>query len=235
MTSKIDNLTLTREKAVIVDDTAIIADLHLGIESMMEDYGVTFPRVQIREVINNMKSIVDNYGITRLIVAGDFKHEFGKNKPYEWEDVELFLKKFSDLDIEVVRGNHDNFLMTILHKYDVEMKDAINVSEWTVMHGHKNTDADKVIMGHEHPTIKVRESGAIYRYPCFLHIKERNVVVLPAFSPVAQGSDVLSAEKFLSPMLNVEVGDIEVYAVEDEVVYLGSVSDVKRALRARRT
>lgn len=217
---------------MIVDDTAIIADLHLGIESMMEDYGVTFPRVQIREVINNMTSIVENHGISRLIVAGDFKHEFGRNKPYEWEDIEMFLNKFSDLEIEVVRGNHDNFLMTILSKYGVEMKSTINVSGWTVTHGHKNTDAEKMIMGHEHPTIKVRESGAIYRYPCFLHVKERSAVVLPAFSPVAQGSDLLSAEKFLSPILDVEVDNVDVYAVEDEVVYLGSVYDVKRALRA---
>ncbi|MFO7966381.1 MAG: metallophosphoesterase [Archaeoglobaceae archaeon] len=233
MKSKIDDLTLTREKAVIVDDTAIIADLHLGIESMMEDYGVTFPRVQIREVINNITSIVENHGINRLVVAGDLKHEFGKNKPYEWEDVELFLKKFSDLEIEVVRGNHDNFLMTILSKYGVEMKSTVKVSGWTVTHGHKYIEAEKMIMGHEHPTIKVRESGAIYKYPCFLHVRERNAVVLPAFSPVAQGSDVLSAEKFLSPILDVEVDNVEIYAVEDEVVYLGSVYDVKRALRAR--
>lgn len=231
MTAKIDNLTLTRERAVIVDDTAIVADLHLGIESMMEDYGVTFPRVQIREVIDNMTSIVESYGIKRLIVAGDFKHEFGKNKPYEWEDVELFLNKFSDLEIEVVRGNHDNFLMTILSKYGVEMRSTIHISGWTVIHGHKNSEAEKIIMGHEHPTIKVRESGAIYKYPCFLHVKERNAVVLPAFSPVAQGSDVLSAEKFLSPILDVEIDEIEVYAVEDEVVHLGSVYDVKKALK----
>ncbi|MFW6127904.1 MAG: metallophosphoesterase [Halobacteriota archaeon] len=231
MTFKIDDLILTREKAIIIDDTAVIADLHLGIESMMEDYGVTFPRVQIREVINNMSSIVENYGINRLIVAGDLKHEFGRNKPYEWEDVELFLQKFSDLEIEVVRGNHDNFLMTILSKYGVEMKEFIQISDWTVTHGHKNTRAEKIIMGHEHPTIRVRESGAIYRYPCFLHVSEKNAFVLPAFSPVAQGSDVLSAEKFLSPILNVEIGDIEIYAVEDEVVYLGTVRDIKRALR----
>jgi hypothetical protein len=163
-------------------------------------------------------------------VAGDLKHEFGRNLPHEWEDVELFLQSFSDLEIEVVRGNHDNFLATILSKYGVELTESIEIGEWTVIHGHLETNAKKIIMGHEHPAIKVRKEGAIYNFPCFLHVKEKNAVVLPAFSPLAPGSNIIESNSFLSPVLDLKIDVVEVYAVDKEVIYLGKVRDVRKAV-----
>jgi len=231
MPVKIDNLTLTPEKAIVIDDTAVIADLHLGFENVLQDHGIAFPRIQIKDVIENVEAIINKYSIGRLVIAGDLKHEFSRNLPYEWEDVELFLKTFSDIDIEVVRGNHDNFLAAILAKHGIELKESVEVDGWLIVHGHKYVDGKRIIMGHEHPAIKVRASGAIYSYPCYLRLKDgnREVIVLPAFSPLMSGSDVLSVESFLSPMLT-DVEDIEVYAVEDEVLYLGKDRDIRRVL-----
>lgn len=228
---KFNGLLLTPEKAVIIDETAIIADLHLGFENVLQDYGVAFPRVQIKEIIRNAEEVINKYNIERLIIAGDLKHEFSKNLPYEWEDIELFLKTFSDVKVEVVRGNHDNFLATILAKRGIELKERIEAGRWMVVHGHKECDAEHIIMGHEHPIIKVRAGGAIYSYPCYLRISgQREIVVLPSFSPLMSGSNVLNLDFFLSPILNVDIENVEVYAVENEVVYLGRVKDIRRVL-----
>jgi hypothetical protein len=228
MRMKIDGLLLTPEKAAIIDKTAIIADLHLGFENVMQDYGIAFPRVQIREILDGIEKIVEKYSIEKLIIAGDLKHEFSKNLPYEWEDVELFLKTLSDIEIEVLRGNHDNFLAAILAKHGIALNESVELRGWTIVHGHKEYNAERIIMGHEHPSIKVRVGGAIYSYPCYLRISGR--VVLPSFSPLMPGSDVLNLDSFLSPILNVKIDEIEVYAVEEEVVYLGRVGDIRRAL-----
>ncbi len=222
---------LTPEKAVIIGDTAVIADVHLGLENFMIEKGVAIPRMQIVEVVKSLRKVVEKYEIDRLVVAGDLKHEFGRNLPYEWEDVELFLKSFEDVELEIVRGNHDNYLATILAKHGLELEEEVEVHGWTIVHGHKECEKSRVIMGHEHPVVRIRFRGATYSYPCYLLIERpRKIVVLPAFSPLVPGSDVITAEGFLSPILkNVKDSDVTVYAVEEEVVCLGRLRDLKSA------
>ncbi len=222
---------LTPEKAVIIGDTAVIADVHLGLENFMIEKGVAIPRMQIVEVVKSLRKVVEKYEIDRLVVAGDLKHEFGRNLPYEWEDVELFLKSFEDVELEIVRGNHDNYLATILAKHGLELKEEVEIHGWTVVHGHKECEKSRVIMGHEHPVVRIRFRGATYSYPCYLLIERpRKIVVLPAFSPLVSGSDVITAEGFLSPILkNVKDSDVTVYAVEEDVVCLGRLRDLKSA------
>ncbi len=224
---------LTPEKAVIIGDTAVIADVHLGLENFMIEKGVAIPRIQIVEVVKSLRKVVEKYEIDRLVVAGDLKHEFGRNLPYEWEDVELFLKSFEDIKLEIVRGNHDNYLATILAKHGLELKEEAKVHGWTVVHGHKECEKSRIVMGHEHPVVRIRFRGATYSYPCYLRIerKDRKIVVLPAFSPLVSGSDILSTDGFLSPILkNVDERDVTVYAVEDDVVCLGRLKDLKSIL-----
>ncbi len=227
---ELNDIMLTPERALIIKDTAVIADLHLGLENVMLEKGVAVPRMQIIEIVESVKRIIEKYGIRRIVVAGDLKHEFSRNLPYEWEDVEHFLKALGKVELEVVRGNHDNYLATILAKHGIELKEEIEIEGWTVVHGHKKCDKPKIIMGHEHPAVKIRFRGSIYSYHCYLRIRKKNqdIIVLPAFSPLVSGSDIISAESFLSPILSdVSDDEIEIYAVDDEVVYLGKLSYLK--------
>ncbi len=218
------NAVLTPEKAVVINKTAIIADLHLGIENVMQNKGVAIPRMQISDVILQTRKIIEKYKIKKLVIAGDLKHEFSKNLPYEWEDVRTFIESI-DVDLSVVRGNHDNFLAAILAEYNITLKEYEKVGEYYVVHGHKDVEFEKIIMGHEHPAIKIRVRGGIYNYPCYL-LADDSKIVLPAFSPLMSGSDVLQTE-FLSPILK-KANKIEVYAIEDEVFYLGRLEDLKK-------
>jgi putative SbcD/Mre11-related phosphoesterase len=217
---------LTPEKALIAGKTAVIADLHLGIENAMQNAGIAIPRMQIADIISRTKQIVDCYEVERLIIAGDLKHEFSGNLPYEWDDVRAFLDSI-DVEISVVRGNHDNFLSTILSEYSIELKEYEKVGEYYVFHGHKDFGFERAIIAHEHPAIKFRRRGAIYSFPCFLVVDETKFV-LPAFSPLVSGSDVVQRE-FLSPVLR-KSKRIEVYALENEVVYLGELELLRKIL-----
>ncbi len=221
---EIDGVTLTPERAAVIDSTAVIADLHLGFENVMQMKGVAIPKMQIDDVIKRATKIVEKYGITKLVIAGDFKHEFSRNLPYEWEDVRSFIESI-DVEVSVVRGNHDNFLAAILAEYGIELKEVERVGDYYVIHGHRESDFDRVIMGHEHPAIKVRVRGATYSFPCYL-VADSSKIVLPAFSPLMQGSDVLQGE-FLSPVLK-KAKKIEVYAVESDVLYLGTLDELRK-------
>jgi len=236
---RLDCIKLTPERALIIGDTAIIADLHLGLENVMLEKGVAVPRMQVMEIVDSVRRIIEKYGIGKIIVAGDLKHEFSRNLPYEWEDVEQFLKSLEDVKLEVVRGNHDNYLATILARHGIELKEEIEIEGWTVVHGHKECVKPKIIMGHEHPAVKIRFRGSIYSYHCYLKIEKKqtnqDIIVLPAFSPLVPGSDILSCEKFLSPILrDVSYDEIEIYAIEEDVVYLGKLSELRSVAQSLR-
>lgn len=228
---KVSSVELTPEKAAIIGSTAIISDLHLGMESVLQERGFALPRVQIRDVIRGVEKIVEKYGVERLVIAGDFKHEFSRNMPYEWEDVEEFLARFSELEIVAVRGNHDNFLAAILAKQGIKLVESFEVGGYTILHGHKEIEGErpgKIIMGHEHPVVRIRYEGGIYTFPCYLRYRgSEEIFVLPAFSPIVSGSDILSIDSFLSPLLP-DVENVEVYAIEDDVFYLGRVRELRR-------
>ncbi len=220
------NVKLTPEKAVLIGNTAVISDLHLGYEEAMRKNGIYFPRFQINEIKLNLKKLF-NRKIKRLIVAGDLKHEFGYNLHQEWKDVEEFVEFVTPkVELIVLRGNHDNYLKSILKNYGIDLLESFSLGEIEVIHGHLDKKVESAILGHEHPSIKLRIRGSIYNYPCFLRVK--NFLVLPAFSPLMSGSDILTLNAFLSPMLKkIDPEESEVYAICDGIFYLGKVKQIK--------
>jgi hypothetical protein len=234
---EVAGLKLTPQKALIMDETAVISDLHLGIEQSMAG---TIPRLQIKEIIASVLNLVELYGVKELVVAGDMKNEFSRNMPYEWDDVEEFITKVSEtVRIRVLRGNHDNYLATILSKHGIALENYLKLGDWVVVHGHVDvdnlkmagSDTTRFIIGHEHPSVKVRTGFTTYSFPCFLRATkpEKEVIVLPAFSTMVSGSDIISSESFLSHLLrDFEENEIHIYAVEDRVYYLGKLGDLRK-------
>ncbi|MDO9537966.1 MAG: hypothetical protein Q7J68_06575, partial [Thermoplasmata archaeon] len=86
------------------------------------------------------------------------------------------------------------------------------------------------IFGHEHPVIRFRdEVGAQVTMPCFLHDPVNNFLVMPAFSPLASGTNVISPESsFMNPWLKtLDLGNARVYAIHDEIMDFGKVGDLR--------
>ncbi|MFW5928361.1 MAG: metallophosphoesterase [Thermoplasmatota archaeon] len=201
-------------------DVVILADLHLGLEASLKDEGFSLPRFQKDEIMDRLSTIFDKYGPETLIVNGDFKHEFGKNRReefYEVIDVIDFIR--DQCELVIIRGNHDNFLKTITEKRGVVFYEkSIVLDMITLTHGHKEfPEYEFLVMGHEHPSIKIRdEMGAFVKIPCFLFHRSMNILILPAFSPLSEGRDMVSARSFISDNLkDIDVGDFHVYAVSE--------------------
>jgi len=131
----------------------------------------------------------------------------------------------------VVRGNHDNYLATILGDLRMTLHDRYDVAGCTFVHGHEDVASlGTIVLGHEHPAVKLRDVlGATVSVPAFL-VADR-VIVLPAFSPLALGSNVASYP-YLSPILNrVDVDAARVVGiVEGEgLLDFGRVRDLTEA------
>lgn len=229
-------MKLCREHAVYVrdDDTLAIADLHLGYEASLQAEHVAMPRFQLGPMKERLASLLADLSPQHVVINGDMKHDFAGNRGQEWDEVEEVLDILSGIDVSVVRGNHDNFLQSMLSRRGVRMVDSLTlpVSGVTLMHGHKAAagQAGLRIFGHEHPVVRMRdEVGARLAAPCFVHDPGNGFLLMPAFSPLASGTDVLSpTQGFMCPPLRgLDISNARVYAVQGGIADMGTVAGLR--------
>lgn len=220
----------------------VVADLHLGFEEVLADSGIFLPATQLDRISSMIVRRAAELGADRVILLGDVKHEFGSATRQEWAEVLELLRRLRGvgLSVEVVRGNHDNFLIPILRREGVPLHDPhLMLGDLLLAHGHRplpEVEFRAVLIGHEHPAVAVPdEFGVRRRFRALLvgRVRGRSLAVLPAVSPLAPGTDVLSAEAFLSPVLE-EAEDLVVYAVDEDVgvVRLGPLETLRAVTRA---
>jgi putative SbcD/Mre11-related phosphoesterase len=188
-------LWLEKHKAIVV------SDLHVGYESAALERGVGLPRFQQKVMMERLRRLLERYGPERVIVAGDLKHDFSRNLAEEWRSVREIVSLLKGQSEPVlVRGNHDNYLKTIISRFSLDLPMKHQEGRFTIAHGHEEVAVKgTLVMGHEHPAVKLRdEVGAVVSAPAFLAAED--LIILPAFSPLAAGVDVNEYPK-LSPML----------------------------------
>src|SRR3989441_3338800 len=115
--------------------------------------------------------MLDRGKAEKVIIAGDFKHEFSKNLVDEWVEVKQVLRFLKDRVTPVlVRGNHDNYLATILGDLSLILNARADVGGYTIVHGHEEVSTlPPLVMGPEHPAAKLKdELGAVRTVPALL-------------------------------------------------------------------
>lgn len=233
-----EGIKLCAEQAVYIraDDTLAIGDLHLGYEAALQAEHIAMPRFQLEPMMERLEKLLARYNPERIIINGDMKHEFSRNKSQEWDEVETVLDMLTYREIIVIRGNHDNYLQTILARRNIRMMDYITLpaSQITLLHGHKKIDSGGSsgmrIFAHEHPVLRFRDKvGAQITLPCFLYHEKNQILLMPAFSPLASGTNVISPENtFMCPDLrNVNLASARIFVVQDGVMDLGRVSELR--------
>jgi putative SbcD/Mre11-related phosphoesterase len=171
------------------DDVLVVADLHLGCEAALEDEGLSLPRVQTKKLTNYMESLITEFKPSKVVVAGDMKHNFSRNLAQEWQDVDRFIEVLRGLaPLEVVKGNHDIYLGQILRRHGTRLQPLeARQGRVRIVHGHKGSKTDgPTLMGHIHPSIRLMDDvGASLKDQCFLYNPEIDLLILPALSIVA--------------------------------------------------
>ncbi|MFQ5910431.1 MAG: metallophosphoesterase [Thermoplasmata archaeon] len=225
-------MKISRHHALYLEDEdlLVVADLHLGYEGALLEQGVSIPRFQKKVMMERLKRLLRTYEPSRILINGDFKHEFSKNLVQEWEEVTEFLGYISGVaDVKLIRGNHDNFLKTILSKKGLDLSMTSVLGGYIFAHGHNEVDREgMLVMGHEHPSLGLRDKiGATAKLPCFLVTP--TVVVLPAFSPLALGTDVTTLDFISPPLRDVSSDESRVYAIEEKTGLLdfGKLRDLR--------
>ena len=214
-----------------------ITDLQLGYEEYMNNQGVMMPRVNYKEIIEHLEKIFKSLkGIEKVIINGDLKHEFGTISEQEWREVMKILAFIGGQckEVIIVKGNHDTIIKPIAEMKKIKVVDNYQVEKEKVLfiHGHKEPakellkGIDRIIIGHEHPAVRISDGVKQEKYKCFLKgtYKKKELIVLPSFNFVSMGTDVTQG-KLLSPLLK-NLDEFDVYAIEDKVYPMGRVADI---------
>lgn len=212
------------------EKTLILADLHIGYESVLRKKGLHLPHASYVYMKDAIDSMLKTTGAESIVFLGDLKHEFGKPSPQEWVEVMDLLSYLIEagIKIDVVRGNHDNFILAILSRFNVVLHESFMVIGHIMLtHGDKLIEPPPgirtIIIAHEHPAVASRDmSGARYKFKCFLVGKYdgKRIIVMPALSPLSSGVGIneTDAKNLLSPYLRrTDIDAFTPLAVEENV------------------
>lgn len=223
--------------ALHFDSTLVIADVHIGYEEALNKQGVLVPRLQFEEMVKRMEKILGilkGKNMKRIVVNGDLKHEFGTISKQEWRNTLKFIDLLAKhcKEIVLISGNHDTILGPIAKKRNVRVVDSLAVGKVLITHGNKAPGNIKsyatLIIGHEHPAVSLKEGPRVERFKCFLKgkYKGRNLIVQPSFNTMIEGTDLLRG-KILSPFLQQNLDNFDVYVVEDKAYEFGKLGKLR--------
>lgn len=221
--------------------TIAISDLHIGYEEALNTRGILIPRHQVKDTLERLGKILAVTGkLDKIIINGDLKHEFGSVNKDEFfgvrDVISLLLKHCRELII--LEGNHDKIL-GYAKREGVKIMQTVLIGEALFAHGDsiiKTPDADgakTIVIGHAHPAISVSDGIASEKVKCFLvgRWKFKNLIALPSFNLVTEGTDV-TTEETLSPYLE-NMRNFEAFAVPkfNEILYFGKLKNLSKLAR----
>jgi DNA ligase-associated metallophosphoesterase len=164
------------------ENALIVSDLHFGKTGHFRKAGIAVPQSVFKEDIQRLVALVQYFKPASLIVVGDMFHSHAN------KELDLFAKwrdDFSELKIQLVKGNHD-----ILHrrwyeetKIDIYDK-TLKIKGFCFQHDPADCGNEEdyyVFSGHIHPGITIHGMGKQrLTFPCFYFSDTH--CILPAFS-----------------------------------------------------
>lgn len=179
-------LWLSTERCIYWEEqqSLIVSDLHFGKTGHFRKSGIAVPQNVYKEDMQRLLNQLQFYKPQQLIVVGDLFHSVA-NK--ELEFFKKWRNDFSQLHIQLVKGNHDILKKDWYTSADIAVSDAhLNISNFCFV--HDITDAcepsdqiDYYFSGHIHPCVLLKGLGKqSISLPCYYF--NHQFAVLPAFS-----------------------------------------------------
>lgn len=175
-----ETFILTNQRAVFwpAQNALLLSDLHLGKAAHFRKNGIALPTQVSVQDIQRLKSLVDHYRVTQVIVVGDLLHA-GANT--ELKLLKELIHQYTGTKFILIKGNHDRFpdyelldmgihhIHPALHLDGIELIHQLPVSKGLF------------ITGHIHPGVSLQfPDKKRLRLPCY--VLTSNQLILPAFS-----------------------------------------------------
>ncbi|MBE44953.1 MAG: metallophosphoesterase [Thaumarchaeota archaeon] len=179
----------------------IISDLHIGFESNLNARGINISSdTYVDEILNDLSSIINKEKPDTIILIGDIKNSVYTITKTEWENVQKFLQRLSEITkVFLVPGNHDGNIRHLVPRNVMMMSGKGMLLDDTLLtHGHtmpSNTSdsINRLIMGHIHPVF-LKEGSVINGQRVWVYLKINkhdlfsnrkgilDIIVMPSFN-----------------------------------------------------
>ena len=226
-------VTITNDRCLVLADgpTVVLGDLHLGYERALEQEGMYLPRINTESIRESLNDIISRYEPKRIVLLGDIKHDFKRASFEEKKEVRRIFTLLAEVaQVVAIKGNHDNFLQNIVSDLGFLVVDYLDIMGYRLEHGHVDSGVRPVIIGHEHPSVRIPGAvGGGMKIQCFVHAEKEGVIVLPPFSPFSSGNDlVLDKSCIMAPALKEsDYAHARLYGVtEMGIMDLGNLTDL---------
>jgi metallophosphoesterase superfamily enzyme len=218
--------------------TAILSDLHLGVEATLARQGFYLPDTSTAAIRAAWERIVERQP-AQVVIAGDL-FDAPATMPAALPLFQTLLATLSQsCSVTVLPGNHDPSLETLADALDgpnVSVEPATAVGGYAVFHGHQSADARGlgegrrtrgtanerhgiprgIVVGHQHPAVVLRTRVQAAKMLCFaqatldVHGSAVNLLILPPFSPVPLGTNLLTESHWILDLPRPADGDVRI-------------------------
>jgi uncharacterized protein len=177
------SLTLLPERAAFRRDcrTLLVADAHFGKAAAFRTGGVPVPGGTTHDGIARLDALIERTAARRVVFLGDFLHAAEGRTPGTLRQLAEWRARHADLEMMLVRGNHDRSAGDPPDELDIGCIDEPFVEAPLVLaHYPRPSPLGFVVAGHLHPGVRLIGSGRQRaRLPCFWFTD--SVATLPAF------------------------------------------------------
>ena len=161
--------------------TLFIADAHFGKAASFRAHGVPLPRGTTLDGVTRADALLTRTRARRVVFLGDFLHARNGRAPRTLAQIQEWRERHPDVDMLLVRGNHDRHAGDPPPELGIECVDEPHLeAAFVLAHHPQDSPYGYVLAGHIHPAVRLtgraRQSASV---PCFRFTK--GYAVLPAF------------------------------------------------------
>jgi uncharacterized protein len=178
---KNETLTLLPEKAIYWErkKVLLLSDLHLGKSGHFRKSGIPLPSQIHYDDLKRISKIIFDFRVEKIYLLGDLFHSAHNN---EWNDFICWRKTIPQIDVHLVKGNHDILSENDFLNAEIILHDFL-IEEPFIFYHEQNKTIENIlyqISGHIHPGVRLNGKGKqSAAFPCF-YFGKRNAL-LPAF------------------------------------------------------
>ncbi len=194
-TFKDQKLILTPEKALFWNDknALILSDVHLGKSGHFRKSGIAIPSSVNDVNLEQLDILIRHFKPELILFLGDLFHS---DINIEWEAFRKWRRKYLDIKMHLVIGNHDFHEPDEYKSLGLICSKSIEAPPFILLHDSKDLTSDNnlySISGHVHPSIRLKGKGRqSIRIPCFFF--GNSYALLPAFGSLT-GTHSIKPEK----------------------------------------
>jgi len=239
---------LYKKKALLLGNSLVVADLHIGVERAFAEKGIAVPS-QTEKMKEEILSLLKKTRAEVLVILGDLKHKIPLISYQEMREVPVFVEDISkSAEVRIIKGNHDGNIEKLLSKSTCKISAHEVLGDAVLAHGHswirkKEIEEKLTVLAHAHPCISFKDEfdrkakEEVWVRSAFTEKarkrhefkKAPEVIIMPAFNRLVSGAPLneRAGRELIGPYLAsgaVDTENAKIYLLDG--ILLGELKDM---------